>query len=229
MLDSGLDSQGSLEVPPPDRSRIILDDPPPPKGKRPLTQEEFDRLLAWLDPDREAAGLKYEKIRATLFNRFRRLNCDEPEQRANETIDRVGHILPRFIEKYKGAREPFFYAVAFRIYKEYLERLVPVGPLPETDLPDGVTPSPQESLEDEEDEAQKRVLDECLRHCLTKLDERERYLIVEYYRGDKQEKIRRRKELAEEFDVEPPYLRVMARRIRVKLKKCIRNRLGTES
>jgi DNA-directed RNA polymerase specialized sigma24 family protein len=218
-----------LEVPPPDRSRIVLDDPPPPKRKRPLTQEEFDRLLAWLDPDREAAGLKYEKIRATLINRFRRLNCDEPEQRANETIDRVGQILPRYIQKYKGAREPFFYAVAYRIYMEYLDHLVPVGPLPETDLPDGATPSPQESVEADEDEAQKRVLDECLHHCLAKLDERERYLIKEYYRGDKQEKIRRRKELAEEFKVDPSYLRVMARRIRMKLKNCIRKRLGTES
>ncbi len=229
MLDSGLNSQGSLEVPPPDRSRIILDAPPSPKRKRPLTQEEFDRLLAWLDPDREAAGLKYEKIHSALINRFRRLNCDEPEQRANETIDRVGHILFKVIEKYKGAREPYFYSVAFRIYQEYLDQLVPVGPLPETDVPDGATPSPQESIEDEENEAQKRVLDECLSHCLTKLDEKECYLIREYYRGDKQEKIKRRKELAEEFDVEPPYLRVMARRIRVKLKKCIRNRLGTES
>jgi hypothetical protein len=206
-----------------------LDDPPAPKRKRLLTQEEFDRLLAWLDPDREAAGLKYEKIRATLINRFRRLYCDEPEQRANETIDRVGHILPRVIEKYKGAREPYFYSVAFRIYQEYLDQLVPVGPIPETGLPDSTTPSPQESIEDEEDEAQKRVLDECFSHCLTKLDEKERYLIREYYRGDKQEKIRRRKELAEEFDVEPPYLRVMAGRIRVKLKKCIRNGLSTKS
>lgn len=206
-----------------------MDDSPAPKRKRLLTQEEFDRLLAWLEHDREAAGLKYEKIRTMLINRFRRLNCDEPEQRANETIDRVGHILPRVIEKYKGAREPYFYSVAFRIYQEYLDQLVPVGPLPETDLLDGTTPSPQESIEDEEDDAQKRVLDECLSHCLTKLDEKERYLIREYYRGDKQEKIRRRKELAEEIDVEPPYLRVMTRRIREKLKKCIRNRLGTES
>jgi hypothetical protein len=206
-----------------------LDDPPSPKQKRPLTQEEFDRLLAWLDPDREAAGLKYEKIYSALINRFRRLNCDEPEQRANETIDRVGHILPRFIEKYKGAREPFFYAVAFRIHHEYLEQLVPMGPLAETNLPDGATPSPQESIEDEEDEAQKKILDECLRHCLTKLDERERYLIKEYYRGDKQEKIRRRKELADEFKVELPYLRVMVRRIRVKLKKCMLGRLGAEA
>jgi len=32
-----------------------------------LTQEAFDRLLGWLDPDRESAGEKYEAIRLRLI------------------------------------------------------------------------------------------------------------------------------------------------------------------
>jgi hypothetical protein len=205
-----------------------LDAPSSPKRKRALTQEEFERLLAWLDPDREAAGQKHEKIRTALINRFRRLNCADPEVRADETIDRVGQTLPKVIQKYKGDREPYFYAVAYYIYLEYLDRPVP-EPLPETDLLDGATPSPLESLEEGEDEAQNKVLDGFLRHCMARLDEDDRHLVVEYYRGEKQEKIRRRIDLADERGVDLPYLRVLVRRIRVKLKKCILNCLGAET
>lgn len=205
-----------------------MNDRPLPQRKRALSQEQFERLLGWLDPDHEAAGQKYEKIRTALINRFRRLNCADPEVRADETIDRVGHTLPKVIEKYKGDREPYFYAVAYYIHREYLDLPAP-GRLPETDLPDGATPTPLESIEEEEDEAQSEALDGCLRHCLKGLDEDDRHLIVEYYRGEKQEKIRRRKELADKLGVEASYLRVLVRRIRVKLKKCILNCLGAET
>ena len=229
MLDSGLNSRGSWEVQPPDRSRIILDDPPSPKRKRAPTQEEFERLLGWLDPDGEAAGRKYEKVRAALINRFRRLNCADPDIRADETINRVGQILPRVIENYKGDREPYFYAVAYKIYQEYLNQPAPHGSPPADDLPDGAAPSPLESIIEEEGEARNEALDGCLRHCLKGLDEDDRRLVLEYYRGEKQEKIGRRKELAEQRGVEPPYLRVVVLRIRVKLKKCILDCLGAGS
>jgi hypothetical protein len=45
-----------------------MDDAIPPTEKWVLTREAFERLLAWLDPDRERAGQKYEKIRQKLVN-----------------------------------------------------------------------------------------------------------------------------------------------------------------
>ena len=36
-----------------------------------LTKDAFDRLLSVLDPDRNEAGLKYERIREKLTNLFR--------------------------------------------------------------------------------------------------------------------------------------------------------------
>jgi DNA-directed RNA polymerase specialized sigma24 family protein len=195
-----------------------LDAPPSPKKNRALTQEEFDRLLAWLDSDIERAGQRYEKIRSTLIGRFRRLNCVEPEARANETIDRVAQTLPKVIADYKGDPEPYFYSVAYYIYLEYL-KLPEAEPLPEMGLPDDNAPSPHESFDDEESEDE--VLDECLSRCLSRLDEDDRCMILEYYSGERHEKIRRRKELTEKLGVTPPYLRVLVRRIKVKLKKCI--------
>lgn len=198
-----------------------MDAPPSSKRNRALTQEDFDGLLAWLDSDREQAGQKYEEIRSILIARFQRLNCVDPETRANDTIDRVARTLPKVITDYKGNPEPYFYAVAYYIYCEYLKLLQP-APLPETDLPDA-TPLPGS---DDDDEPQDEALDACLSLCLNRLDEDERYLIVEYYSGERQEKIRRRKELADKLGVTPPYLRVLARRIRVRLKRCIRDCLG---
>ena len=46
-----------------------------------LTQEAFDALLAWLDPEREAAGRKYEEIRLRLIKLFTCRGCSEPDRR----------------------------------------------------------------------------------------------------------------------------------------------------
>lgn len=198
----------------------------PPKKKWALTQEDFDRLLAWLNPDRECAGQKYEKIRSALTNRFRRLNCVEPEARANETIDRVAQTLPKVIAKYKGDPEPYFYSVAYYIYLEYLNR-PEAAQLPEKELPDGSSLSSADS--DDDDESRDEVMDSCLSRCLNKLDEEDRQLILEYYGGERQGKIKYRKELSEKFGVTQGYLRVIVRRIKVKLKNCILDCLSGET
>jgi hypothetical protein len=48
-----------------------------------------------------------------------------------------------------------------------------------------------------------------------------REMILQYYRGEKQVKIRLRQELAHRLGIDLPLLRLRARHIRVKLKKCI--------
>ena len=39
----------------------------PAKNIQTLKQEDFDRLLAWLDPDPEREGILYERIRWRLI------------------------------------------------------------------------------------------------------------------------------------------------------------------
>ena len=53
-----------------------------------LTQELFDTLLDWLDPDRERAGHRYETIRLRLIKIFTSRGCPEAEELADETINR---------------------------------------------------------------------------------------------------------------------------------------------
>lgn len=214
MLDSGLAirrSQHYRTPLSPDGSRTV-DDLPPPRDKWALTPESFDRLLSWLHSDREQAGLKYEEIRVALIRRFRQLGCNDPEELANLTIDRVAQKLPEVIDTYKGEPEPYFFSVAWYIYKEYLRRPIILS-LAKLDFRDPATSS--------EDLSEKELLDSCLRHCLDQLDKDSRDMILEYYRGNRQVKIQTRKALAERLGIELPNLRLKAQRVRSKLKKCI--------
>ena len=50
-----------------------------------LTREAFDKLLDSLDPNRQAAGEKYERIRQRLANFFEYRGCSSPEDYADIT------------------------------------------------------------------------------------------------------------------------------------------------
>jgi RNA polymerase sigma factor (sigma-70 family) len=192
-----------------------LDKSPPVKEKWALTNDAFDQLLAWLDPNREEAGRKYEGIRSNLIKGFIRHGCRTPEDLADETIDRVTRKLPQIQPTYVGDPAPYFYAVAFNIYREFLRR-PEVVPLPQSDL---VAPSPQpDELADDIDPVLA-----CLRRCIRYLNQREQEVIVKYYRGETQIKIRLRQELALRLGISLPALRLLAQRARKKLKKLIQS------
>lgn len=215
MLDSGLIELVSRhnQSQTPDGSRTDLDDPPSPKQKWMLTPESFDGMLVWLDRDRDLAGKKYEQIRSALIKRFGQLGCREPEELANETVDRVARKLPRVMARYVGAPEPYFFSVAYYVYKEHLRRPI-IMSLANTDYSSPDPPNPEEMFE-------KELLDSCLRECMEKLDLAKREMIIEYYQGERKDKIRTRQKLAERLGIKLPNLRLKAQRIRSILKKCI--------
>jgi hypothetical protein len=84
-----------------------------------LSQEAFDSCLAWLDPDRERAGEKYEEIRRKLISDFVCRECIDPEGLADETIDRVIYDLPEIAGTYVGDPALYFYAVAQRLARRF--------------------------------------------------------------------------------------------------------------
>lgn len=221
MLDSGVVSSGSQHSPTqsPDRSHVILDDPPPPKQKWVLDPESFNRMLLWLNRDPNEAGKKYEEIRTALIKRFRQLHSrSEPEELANTTFDRVAKTLPKTIETYVGSPEPYFFSVAWFVYKEDLRKPVHM-PLPAIDFPPPSLPNPEEAIK-------KELLYSCLEECMEELSPTNQVLISDYYQGARQEKIRRRKELAERLGIPLALLRLKAQRIRTSLKKCILECMG---
>src|SRR5256885_10310944 len=114
-----------------------------------LTRESFEALLAWLDADPEAAARKYEQIRTRLIKIFVCRGCSEPEDLADETIDRVARRVPDIEPTFTGEPARYFYGVANKIHLEYLRRKPP-PPLP--------TPAPSDDDEDQ-DQPQSQCLD----------------------------------------------------------------------
>src|SRR5262249_39699376 len=58
-----------------------------------LTPEAFSKLLAELSPDPEVAGEKYEELRGQLIKFFEWRGSFFPDQRADETLNRVARKI----------------------------------------------------------------------------------------------------------------------------------------
>src|SRR5437016_9086682 len=76
-----------------------------------LRQEDFDRLLLWLDPDPERAGIIYEKIRWRMIAILASRGCRLAEELADETIDRVARRVADIQAKYVDERAIYFLGV----------------------------------------------------------------------------------------------------------------------
>src|SRR5262249_53598701 len=81
-----------------------------------LTQESFDRLLLWLDPDREQEGRKYELIRLRLIKVFNRYGWTTPEDLADESINRVARKIDFLLTSFVGSQEAYFVAVGQKVH-----------------------------------------------------------------------------------------------------------------
>ena len=72
------------------------------KSKVDLTEDTLDRLLHWLDRDRDRAGQRYEQIRSGLIKVFLCRGSVDPEELADETINRVAKKVLEIAESYVG-------------------------------------------------------------------------------------------------------------------------------
>jgi DNA-directed RNA polymerase specialized sigma24 family protein len=177
-----------------------------------LEQEEFERLLKWLDPDPERAGSNYEEIRWRLIAILASRGCRCPEELADETIDRVARRVGDIQDTYVGQKALYFLGVMNNVHHEYLKRPALLPP-----------PVPRDDVE------AKEKTHSCLEKCLQKLAPNSRKLIEQYYSANKQARIDLRKLLAREFGIGVNTLRLRALRIRGKLQTCIEQCLELES
>ena len=138
-----------------------------------LTQELFERLLRWLDADRDRAGQRYEEIRFQLIKIFTSRGCLISEELADETINRVAKRVQQIAETYEGDPALYFYGAARLIYLEYLRRKPAPQPL-----------APSAASEEEEQRY------ECLEQCIERLTPKNRELLRAYYRDDERGEVR---------------------------------------
>jgi len=164
--------------------------------------------MHWLGPEPDKAGEKYEKIRLRLVKIFSCRGWCDAEDMADETINVVLAKIDVVVPDYVGDPALYFYAVAKKIQLEHQKKRPPPTP-PEPD------PQPPEL------EQVCTYLDD----CLDDLPSSERDLILRYHQGDKQEKIRNRKKLADELSVSRNALRIKVCHIHSRLRNCIERRL----
>lgn len=176
-----------------------------------LTPEAFDRLLAWLGPDREQAGMKYEDIHHSLVNFFTWRGQSEAEELADETINRVIQKLPGLAETYKGDPALYFYGVAKKVLLEYGRREFEKEPLPHWEA--------LKAAEGAHEELGREF--DCLERCLRELKGADRELVLNYYREEKRVKIESRRNMAEARGYAANNLRVKIHRIRKTLLACV--------
>jgi DNA-directed RNA polymerase specialized sigma24 family protein len=182
--------------------------------KREINPEAFEKMLLWLDENRDVAGSKYEAIRLRLIKIFDYRRCTNSEELTDIVFDRVlkkidENAVPidRNAVSNDGNPALYFFKVANNIYRENLRKPITV------ELPDDI------ALDEAEDSIHPYY--ECLKKCLKTLSDENRNFIVGYYEEEKQAKINLHKKLAQSLGIQVKRLHSRAFRIRASLQKCV--------
>jgi len=180
-----------------------------------LTQKEFDELLNWLSPNKDVAGRMYLDLKDGINRFFQAKGCHDTERLTDETIDRLAQRLTTL--EISNADKPVSYAHGFakNIYFEYLasQRRSPVQLEREDEVPsdpDGTS-----------NEFDPRL--DCLDDCVLGLPSNASELVLAYYEKDGGEKVRARRELAENLQISLTNLAVRVGRVRNILRECMEN------
>ena len=185
------------------------------KASYELQKQGFKSLLGLFSRDPEEAGRRYETVRRGLIRYFRVKGCNEPELLADETIDRIA----KKASIYDAAKSPnpttFIYGFAVRVLFEYRrsDRIREV-PLTSDQLDRYHPVLPPEP-------AWKEREYDCLDRCLSRLQKRDRDLVLEYYSLEKIAKIKLRKQMAARLACRIQTLHTRMFFIRNDLKDCI--------
>ncbi|MGI9054208.1 MAG: hypothetical protein ACR2F2_00250 [Pyrinomonadaceae bacterium] len=182
-----------------------------------LNPQSFEKMLGWLDKDREIAAQKYEAIRFRLIKVLNYRGCLDGESLADEAIDRVTRKIDTLAETYQGDPAYYFLNVANKIYLEYRRKPVSV------ELPDNLAELPENTFAGEEDFQPEY---ECLQKCLATIPAPKRDFILNYYQENKKKKLANLKRLAESDGIEMATLHMRAFRLRATLEKCVLNCLA---
>jgi len=185
------------------------------KRERGPTSEEFEKLLGWIDPDREAAGHQLHLILSRITRSFISRGCIDAETLTDEVSNRVAVRIDKVKQTYSN---PLQCMLGFidNVYREYLRDI--------REQANAQPPPPPRSAEVLESE------DECLTECMRTLLEQERDLFSRYFAVEKRTKIPVRAALAEELNLTANALRIKAHRLRKKLLDCVQiclERTGT--
>ena len=175
--------------------------------------------------ERSRAGEKYEAIRLRLIRIFVARGCIDADALADTTINRVTRKVEEVSNQYVGDPSLYFYAVAQKVYLEYLRvtsRSATIS-LPDRDVERIPLPAPALN-EVQEQEVLLSAVDECLKT----LSKENRDLVLAYYGDPRFLETDHRKMLAHRVGVSHTALRQRMHRLRFALRRCIESKLSYE-
>lgn len=181
-----------------------------------LTPEAFDNLLRLFDPNRDSAAQKYLEIRSNLVRFFEWRGCPFPEDHADETFNRVARKIAdgEEIQKPAGYVMGVARLQVLEIIKLLSRQREALGEY-------------QQSYSEMAHAPESEARIDCLQKCLQQLSPDNRELIMQYYRGDKREKIENRRKLGERLGLAINTLRMRAQRLRERLESCVEECVST--
>jgi DNA-directed RNA polymerase specialized sigma24 family protein len=191
------------------------------------TESSFQKFLRWLDEGVDSSGVKYLEMRRRLVAYFDRKNSPSADELADETLARVaqkleekGQITDLSPAHYCFITAKFVFLESFRDAKRSQTGLeeISAASKPRLEVTNSILQKPP--LEDQE----RRLT--CLDLCLKKLSATDRELILEYYHGEQQERIQRRRQLGEKLGLSANALSIRACRIRSKVETCVKECCG---
>lgn len=175
-----------------------------------MSPDDWDRLLRWFASDPEAASLQYRTIHSRLVQRFSYKGCFNPEDLADEVMDRIAKNPPPLRDP-NADRVAIVHGYARFVLLDYWrERKFFWEEHDVSDVP---------SREDES--ADQEIQDLCLANCLERLGDGDGLFLLEYRKFEKGEKIRHRKAMAEARNTTLNALRLKASRLMAQLAPCV--------
>lgn len=192
--------------------------PGPRQSQWHLSEDAFGRLLASLDGDPQRAGDKYESFRRRLIRFFAWEGCLDPEERADETFNRVARRLSQG-EAVQSPEKYLFGAARLVLLEEFKQRRKSER---------ATRALAREEIQVIDDKSAQERSASCLEACLNCLAPESRSLILRYYEGERQMRISNRRRLAHELGIPLNALRNRALRLRLRLEKCVRECLSRQ-
>lgn len=177
---------------------------------RSLTAAGLAGLLARLDADPDRAAGEYERLRRALLRFFDWRGVASPDECADHTLDRLALKLQTTVVEDVWS---YAHGVARLVFFE--QRRQPVFASIDETADRGLTTTMP--LPDGPDER----LRSCMDRCLAELDVESRSLLLAYYEGERSERIRSRRRLAERLGLSENALRSRLHRLRERLERCI--------
>ncbi|HET8781094.1 MAG TPA: hypothetical protein VFM63_01660 [Pyrinomonadaceae bacterium] len=171
--------------------------------REPPSEEAFNKLLAWLDPDSDKAVEKYQRIQFRLIKIFAAKGHVDPETLADEAVNAVCLKIDWLLANYSGNPALFFFGVAKKIHLEQIPKNTPQIP-----------PPPDNS----EIEAGCWCLEKCLKTAVSADDGS---CVLRYHEGRGQQRIQNRKLLADEMGISINALRIRVFHIQARLRPCV--------